>query len=139
MENAAVFTEEEQGRILFHLGYQSQLIASFLSFGVLAMTEPMFIATSAMQHVPLSRAMIIRDLLAKCETVEATLFDAHTYLVATKLEQLELRDDHPDLLEKEHTRWATRLADSLGVTTNPYSTRFNGGKPMMNRPVRGIV
>lgn len=138
MENNAVFTQEEQGRILFHLGYSSVNIASFLAFGVLAFTETMFIAVTAMQLVPLSRAMIIRDLLAKCEQIESTLFDSVNYLVATKLEQLELRDDHPDLLEKEHTRWAKRLADALGVYVNPYSERFLGNLPRMNVPVRRV-
>jgi hypothetical protein len=137
-ENNAVFTQEEQGRILYHLGYMSQNIASFLAFGVLAMTETMFIAVNAMQFVPLSRAMIVRDLLSKCEQIEATLFDSVNYLVAVKIESLEIRDKHPDLVEAEHTRWAKRLADSLGVTVNPYSERFFGNLPRMNVPVRRV-
>jgi hypothetical protein len=137
-ENNALFTEEEQGRILYHLGYPQVSISGFLAFGVLALTETMFVAVNALQHVPLTRAMIVRDCLAKCESIEETMFDAVNYLVATKLEQLELRDEHPDLVEKEHTRWATRLADSLGVTVNPYSERFNGNKPRMNVRVRRV-
>ena len=137
-ENSAVFTSEEIGRVLMHLGYQAQNIASFLSFGVLAMTETMFIAVSALQHVPLSRAMEVRDLLSKCEAIEAKIFEASDYLIASKLEQLELRENPTDLLEKEHTRWATRLADTLGVTLNPYAARFYGSLPRMNVPVRRV-
>ncbi len=136
MENSVVFTEEEQGRILFHLGYSQVQISSFLAFGVLALSENEFISVSALQHVPQSRAMIVRDLLMKCEAIEAKIFEASDYLIADKLEQLSLREDPTGLLEQEHTRWAKRLADALGVTVNPYSERFSGGKPSMNFRVR---
>ncbi len=135
-ENSAIFSQEEQGRTLYHLGYLTQNVASFLSFGVLTLTQPMFIVVNALQHVPQSRVAIIRDLIAKLDTIEQKIFEAADYLVATKLEQLELRDDYPDLLEAEHTRWAHRLADALGVYVNPYSPRFYGNKPQMNYRVR---
>lgn len=135
-ENTAVFTEEEQGRILYHLGYQLQQIGSFLSFGTLALTETMFIAVNALQHIPLSRAMIIRNILSVLDGIDPKLVEAQDYLVALKLGEMEMAEDHPDKLDREYTRWANRMADALGVTTNPYSTRFGGGKPRMNVPVR---
>jgi len=136
-ENVAVFTEEEQGRILYHLGYMQQTVASFAAFGVLATSENQFIAINALQHVPLSRAMIIRDLLAQLDRLHQQLAEAPDYLVAKELGEMTLRDDHPDLLEREYTRWAKRLADSLGVTVNPYSERFGGGgRQRMNVRVR---
>lgn len=136
-ENVAVFTEEEQGRILFHLGYMQQTVSSFAAFGVLATTENQFIAINALQHVPLSRAMLVRDLLSKLDDIGSKLFEAVDFLVAKELGEMTLRDDHPDLLEREYTRWAKRLADSLGVTTNPYSERFGGaGRLRMNTNVR---
>lgn len=136
-ENVAVFTEEEQGRILYHLGYMQQTVSSFAAFGVLATTENQFIAINALQHVPLTRAMIIREHLAILDGLNQKLVEAQDFLVAKELGEMTLRDDHPDLLEREYTRWARRLADSLGVTTNPYSERFGGaGKLRMNTRVR---
>lgn len=135
-ENNAVFTPEEIGRFLYHLGYAQVQIASFLSFGVLAVTQTLFIAADALNRIPQSRVAIIRDLLAKLESIEQKIFEAADYLIASKLEQLELREDPTGLLEQEHTRWAHRLADALGVYVNPYSPRFYGGKPQMSYRVR---
>jgi hypothetical protein len=135
-ENSAVFTEEEQGRCLYHLGYAQVNVAGFFSFGTLGLTQPLFIAINALQHVPLSRAMIIRSLLQKLDEIEQQIGEAYKYLVASKLEQLELREEYPDLLEKEKTRFAQRLADALGVYVNPWTNRFNIGQPMNRRVAR---
>lgn len=138
-DNNAVFTDEEQGRILFHLGYGLQTVASFLSFGVVALTQPGFLLTNALQHVPATRAMIVRDLLAKLDAIEAKIIEAQDYLIAAKLEQLELRENPTDLLENEHTRLAKRMADTLMCVVNPYSDRFRDAtRQSMNVPIRRV-
>lgn len=138
-ENNAVFTQEEQGRVLFHLGYQAQTVASFLSMGTLALTETQFVAVNALQHIPASRVGIIRDLIVKLDEIHERIFGAIDYLYAENLAELKPNLNITNALEGEYTRWAQRLADALGVYTNPFSDRFNAGKQPMNRRVARVV
>lgn len=137
-DNNAVFTQEEQGRVLYHLGYQQQTVASFLSLGTLALTETQFVAVNALQHIPASRVAIIRDLIAKLDDIHNRIFGAIDYLYAESLAELKPNLDITNALEGEYTRWAKRLADALGVYVNPYSDRFNGGRRPMVRAIRTL-
>jgi hypothetical protein len=68
----------------------------------------------------------IRRILGVLDTVEEQLLDALPRLAAVKLDELEIRQDETNQLEKEYVRWACRLADIFGVPIYPYSTRFAG-------------
>jgi len=135
-ENSAIFSLEEKGRVLYHLGYTNQNPVLTLSLGIPALTQPAFLAAGAMDRVPESQAQIIRDLIGKMDALHNKLADAQDYLVAGKLGEIEINLDVCDALEKEYTRWAQRLADALGAIVNPYSVRFNGGRQPINVRVR---
>lgn len=134
-ENDAIFTEEEQGRVLYHLGYPQVNVGSFLAMGVLALTETMFVAVNALQHIPATRAGIIRDLLAKLDKLHIDIFGATDFLYAEQVAEIKPNLGITDALRVEYTFWAKALAESLGVTLNPFSTRFTGGRPQMVRRV----
>lgn len=68
----------------------------------------------------------VRRFLGVLDGVECRMVEAQDRLAATQLGDLRLRDGEPDLLEREYSRWAKRLADVLGVPLYPYSTRFKG-------------
>jgi hypothetical protein len=127
-ENNAVFSLEEKGRVLYHLGYLLQNPVLTLSLGVPALTQPAFLAASAMDRVPESQAQIVRKLIGVMDGLDQQLLDAQQYLVAGKLGEIEINLEVCNALEGEYTRWAQRLADALGAIVNPYSVRFYGGK-----------
>jgi hypothetical protein len=48
-------------------------------------------------------------------------------LSAEQLDEMKLRLDEPDKLEREYCRWGARLADVLGVPIYAYSTKYRNG------------
>lgn len=136
-ENSAVFSQEEQGRVLHHLGYSLVDVGSFLAFGTLALTENMFVAVNALQHVPLSRAGIVRDLLSKLDSLYIKIFGATDFLYAEQVDQIKPNLNITDALRREYEYWSKRMADSLGVDQNSYSAGMGAdtGRQMMTRRV----
>lgn len=126
-ENAAQFSLEEQGRILYHLGYGVLNVADFLAFGVPGMTEPMFLVASAMTRVPESRAANVRRLIGILDGLEQAQVDAAQYVTANVAGEIEINQNAFRQLEEQYRSWALRLADTMMCTLNPYSQRFQAG------------
>lgn len=140
-ENNAVFSQEEQGRFLLHLGYSVVNVGSFLSMGVLALTENMFVAVNALQHVPQSRVGIVRDLLSKLDALYLKIFGATDFLYAEQVDQIKPNLEITNALRGEYDFWSRKLADSLGVYQNPYSNSMGaatGRQPMIRRVMRVV-
>jgi hypothetical protein len=133
-ENPAVFTNEERNRVLYHLGYLLADRVTTLALGIPSVSNAMFLAESALGRIPQSAKQDVSRLLGILDGIDSKLVEAQDYLVAQKLGEMTLRDDHPDLLEKEYCRWAKRLSDTLGAPLNPYSERFRN-IPGMPRPM----
>lgn len=117
-------TPTEKERVRYHLGYGSVNPAAAISFGLPALIQPLFIVENAMNQLPAESEDRIRRLLKIMDDVECRLVDAQPALAAAKLGELEPRENHPDLLEKEYVRWGYRLADTLRVPIYPYSARY---------------
>lgn|GEM_PF-1757176 len=140
-ENDAVFSQEEQGRVLHHLGYSLVNVGSFLAFGTLALTENMFVAVNALQHVPQSRAGIVRDLLSKLDSLYVKIFGATDFLYAEQVDQIKPNLGITDALRGEYDFWSKKLADSLGVYQNSYSNSLGTGtgkQAMFRRVLRSV-
>lgn len=129
------FTDQEQSRIRYFLGYLNTEPATGLQFGLPKPVQALFLVDLAMQRVLPGTEPMVRNMLNILEGIEEKLVCAQDYLVADKLEQLTIRRDHTDALEKENLRWASRLADILGVPLNPFALRFQA----MTQTVAGSI
>lgn len=137
-ENTATFTNEERNAVLYHLGYFLADRVTTFALGIPSASQPMFIAEGQLGKLPQSAKAWVSRVVGVLDGLELKLVEAQEYLVASKLGEMELRDDHPDKLEKEYLRWAKRLADILAAPLNPYSERFRNvpGMPRsLNVPV----
>jgi hypothetical protein len=117
-------TPAEKERARYHLGYGSLSPAAAISFGLPALIQPLFIIEQTLTLVDQNSEDRIRRMLKIMDDIECRLVDAQPALAAAKLGELEPRENHPDLLEKEYFRWACRLSDTLRAPLYPYSARF---------------
>lgn len=69
----------------------------------------------------------VRRLLKVLDDIECRLINAQARLAADSLGELKLRQNEPDMLEKEYYRWGGRLADQLGCPFYSYSNRYKQG------------
>ena len=109
------------------LGYPVVSAQSAIFFGIprpLPQWQMLETAMNQIMEVSVPRVLEILNVLGG---IEQRMIDAQAYLVAEKLEDLTLRDDHPQKLEEEFNRWAQRLADMFGVPLYGYAARFNSG------------
>jgi len=135
-EASTVFSLEEKGRIRYHLGYLNVQPVLTIQLGVPAVSQTGFLVEAAMDRVPVSQAGFVRRLLSILDMTEQRMLDCQERLAAKELGEITLNPDEPDLLEKEHTRWARRLGDFLGVPINPYSLDPSGaGRRSLSGPV----
>jgi len=135
---AAILTEEEKARIRHHLGYLNVNPVTAIQLGFPRASQPQFLVESAMNNIPESAIGIIRKNVAILDNIEDRLVGALDRLTAQSLDEITMRPDEHDALEREYYRWATRLADDLGVPLNIYSERFRnaGGQASINVPMR---
>lgn len=124
---STTFTETEKDRVRHHLGYLLTTPVTSIVMGFPRATQPMFLVESALNNVPEHAANQIRQYIAVLDGIEAKLVEAQDYMVAERLGEITIREDHADKLEREYARWARRLADDLGVPLNAYSERFRAG------------
>lgn len=133
----SVLTAAEKERTRYHLGYLGVQVGDSLSFGLPVPIQTLFIVELAMDHLIAEAVPRVRSLLQVLDGIECRLLASQERLAATALGELKLRDNEPDLLEREYFRWAGRLADVLGVPFYAYSNRFKGkGSMGGNLPVR---
>ena len=133
-----MFDNSEKERIRYHLGYLNVQPAASISFGIPVPIQTMFLVESAMNNVLPSAEDRVRKILTILDKIECRLVDAQEYLVTSKVDEIELRENHPDLLEKEYCRWAARLSDELGAPLYPGATKFKSlfGTGIGSIPVR---
>ncbi len=121
------FTDPEKERIRYHLGYLEVQPAASIQFGVPRPIQTIFLVETAMNNILQVAEDRIRRIVGVMDGIEDQLIDAQARLAAIQLDELHLREDEPDKLEKEYVRWGCRLADTLGVPIYPYSTRYRNG------------
>lgn len=125
-------TDAEKERVRYHLVYPEVQAAASLQWGIPRPIQTAFLLESAMSNIIAAAEDRVRDILTTLDGLDTKLIEAQDYLVAKRLEDLELRDGHPDLLEREYKRWAGRLADLLGVPLYAYSARFRNPNAISN-------
>lgn len=131
-ENEAILSEEEKKRILYHLGYGLVNVASLFTLGMPAMSEPLYIAASAINHIPVSAIQLVREVVAVLDKIDRADVEDIDYIPAASIGELELAVDRQDRIKIKRRDWAQRLSDILIAPLNPYSDRFGGGGRPMN-------
>lgn len=128
---SAVLSEEEKNRILYHMGYGLVNIASLFTLGMPAMSQPLFIAASAVNHIQVSAIQIVREIVVVLDKIDRADVEDIDYVTASSIGELDLATDRQDRIKIKRRDWANRLADVLIAPLNPYSDRFGGaGRPM---------
>ncbi len=132
----AVFSEDEQDSIRYHLGYTNVAINPSLSLGIPALGQAIFLIKSAMLRLRESSAGRVRAQVATLESIERKMTEALKRFEAAEVDGIKLRgvnDDRTetDLLEKEYDRWGNRLANLFGVPYYPFAKRYQQGNPLV--------
>lgn len=135
-ENNAVLTDEEKGRIRYHLGYGNVTAVSTIALGIPARTQPSFLVDGAMNLIPASQVQIIRRLVGILDGIEGKKLEGLERLAASQVGEITMNKDEQRMLDREYVTWAKRLADTLLVPLNPYSDRWSSGLQSLSTPVR---
>ncbi len=130
--------DAEKERIRYHLGYLEVSGAASIQLGIPRPLQTVFLVEQAMNLVIENAIPRVRNILGVMDRIETKLCESLDRLAAKQLDSLTLRENEPDLLEREYVRWGMRLADLFGVPLYPYSQRYKGklGSQAGNIPVR---
>lgn len=120
-------TDAEKQRVEYHLGYPAYTSSVSLAFGVPVFTQTLFLLRANLGNLLEVAVEQVRRIVQVMDGVELRLVEAQERLAAIQLEELHLREDEPDKLEREYRRWGHRLADLVGSPIYPYSLRYSGG------------
>lgn len=129
------FSNEEKVRIRHHLGYLNVGAAATFVLGAPAAVETTFIIESAMDKVLPAAETLVRELVAKCDAVEAQMMENQELLAVTQVDEIGVRQDEFQALLHRYHYWRNGLANVLGVYPNPFDKRFVGGAGALNVPV----
>lgn len=122
------FTEDEQARIKYFLSYPDWVsLAQSFQLGYPAASQPLFLVEDAFKRLTPQGEFPVRRALCECESCENQLSEARQRFKAVKLGELELNPHESRMLRRELLYWTTRLADALGVVSNPYSQMLYQG------------
>ena len=122
------FSAQEQSRIKRFLGYPDWVaLAASIQLGYPAASQPLFLVEDAFRRLTPEGEVSTRADLCECESVERQISEARGRLKAVRLGDLELNPNEMRLLRREMLWWITRLADDLGVISNPYSQMIYQG------------
>ncbi len=117
-------SEQEKERVRYHLGYLEVQGAASIQFGIPRPLQTVFLVEEALTQLIENAVPRVRRILRVMDDVEDRLEESQVRLAAKQLDSLHLRDNEPDMLEKEYVRWGWRLADVFGVPIYPYSNRY---------------
>lgn len=135
-------SDADKERCRYHTGYMETSFAGSMSFGLPRPIQTMFMLEQALGLLVNDGAIArVIGILNVLDATELRIANAQCVMVAEKLGDMTLRGAEqgltfPDMLEREYTRWAKRLADILGVPLYPYAQRFKSTGATRNVPVR---
>ncbi len=129
-------TREEKERVRYHLGYLQVQPAASIQFGIPRPIQTLFLVETALGNLLPEAEPRVRKTIQIMDDIECKLVDSVDVLEASQLGDLHTRENAPGLIDKEYYRWASRLADILGVPLYPYSERFKQFIGGGNVPVR---
>lgn len=120
----------------YHLGYLIADPVVSIQLGVPAVSQTGFLIEAAMDRIPVSAAGMVRRMVSILDMTEERMLEAQERLAARELGEITLNPEEIDNLEKEHDRWARRLANLLGVPLNPFClSTLEAGKHPLSGPV----
>ena len=126
------FTEHEKSRIKRYLSYPDWVsLAQSIQLGFPAASQPLFLVEDAFKRLTPEGEASSREDLCQCEATESQMKEARQRFKATKIGEIELNPRETAMLRKELLWWVTRLADDLGVVSNPYSQMLYSGISQM--------
>lgn len=114
----------DRERVRYHLGFLDVGTAASIQFGIPRPLQTLFLVEEAMNNLLELAIPRVQKILSIMDGVEDRLVDAQDRLAAKQLDELQLRDDEGELLEREYVRWGSRLADIFGVPIYAYSKRY---------------
>lgn len=120
------FTQEEKVRIRHHLGYLNVDAVQTFVLGSPAGVETQFLIEGAMNRVLPEALNLARNILAKCDFVEAQILDNQELLAVTAVGEITVRQDEFQALQGRYHYWRNGLANVLGCYPNPFDKRFEG-------------
>lgn len=127
-----MFSDREKSRIKHFLSYPDWVsMAQSIQLGYPAASQPLFLVDDAFFRLTEGGEGSVRTDLCECEAIERQLSDARSRFKALKIGNLELNPNETRQLRQELLFWITRLADDLGVVSDPYSQ-------MMYKQVMGM-
>ena len=118
-----MLTEEEKGRIRYHLGYPNIQQNTQIALGFPAAGHTQFILETAMNRIRPSGEPLLRRALNECECIDAQLAQARRQRIQTAaVSDIILRGpEELSALEDQYDLWTDKLCDILGCTKNPFS------------------
>jgi hypothetical protein len=131
-------TDAEKERARYHLGYLAVQPAASIQYGIPRPLQTVFLLETALNNLIEGAVDRVRRVLKIMDDVEVRLVEAQDRLAASALDSLKLRENEPDMLEREYVRWGCRLADILGAPIYPFSMRYKSHLGVRNGsiPVR---
>jgi hypothetical protein len=122
------FSDDEKTQIRYFLSYPSWVaLAQSIQLGYPAASQPLFLVEDAFKRLTPQGEYTVRRALCECLAIEAQMSEARRRFKATKVGEVELNPHESRMLRKELLYWVTRLADGLGVVSNPYSQMMYQG------------
>lgn len=122
------FTDNEKSRVLHFLAYPDWVsLSGSIQLGFPAASQPLFLVEDAFQRLTPGGEESTRKNLCECESIELQMSDARSRLRARKVGNIEMNPDELMMLKQELTFWSIRLADDLGVISDPYAQAAHAG------------
>lgn len=117
-----MFTDREKSRIKHFLSYPDWVaLSQSIQLGFPAGSQPLFLLEDAFKRLSEGGEDSVRKDLCECEQIECQMSDARSRFRAIRIGDLELNPNETKMLRQELMFWITRLADDLGVVSDPYS------------------
>jgi len=119
-------TPDERIRVKWHLGYPLQDLGTSMALGTPLPVEYLFVVEDCMSRITEGAIPILRQILNILDGINERLVRAQGHLAASKLGELETRENEPGLLRKEYRDWGGQLAGVLGCPFFAYGQRYAG-------------
>ena len=132
MSTSNGIAKEERVRCRHHLDYLNVAAQATFVLGTPAAVETSFLIEGAMDKVLVEAVPLFRQILAILDAIEGQKVEDLEVLVANRVGSIELRGDEQESLDKQYRRWQGKLANLLGVPSNPFDKSGGGG---INVPV----
>lgn len=128
-------SEPEKVRIRHHLGYLNVAASQTFVLGTPAGVETQFLVEGAMNKILPEAEVLVREMIAKCDGVEAQMSENQELLAVTQVDEIGVRQDEFEQLKKRYDWWRNGLCNAMGIYSNPFDKRMGPGGGV-NVPVR---